>query len=76
VSGPRATSPGTALIVGAGPGIGAAVARRLGREGHPVGLVARNGERLARMVDALAAEGTTAARRWPTRAIRRRCAPR
>ncbi|MFF7979795.1 SDR family NAD(P)-dependent oxidoreductase [Streptomyces sp. NPDC007901] len=39
-------------IVGAGPGLGAAVARRFGREGYEVALVARDGQRL----DALARE--------------------
>ncbi|MEU0964257.1 SDR family NAD(P)-dependent oxidoreductase [Streptomyces sp. NPDC005917] len=34
-------------IVGAGPGLGAAVARRFGREGYGVALLARDGERLA-----------------------------
>jgi NAD(P)-dependent dehydrogenase (short-subunit alcohol dehydrogenase family) len=33
------------LVVGAGPGLGLAAARRFGREGHPVGLVGRNTER-------------------------------
>lgn len=36
-------------IVGAGPNLGLAVARRFGAEGFSVGLVARNVERLARM---------------------------
>ncbi len=31
-----------AIVIGAGPGIGAAVARRLAREGLPVGVVARS----------------------------------
>ncbi|GAA4206245.1 SDR family NAD(P)-dependent oxidoreductase [Actinocatenispora rupis] len=39
------------VVVGAGPGIGAAVARRFAREGMPVGLVARRPETL----DAVAA---------------------
>ena len=30
------------VIVGAGPNLGAAIARRFGREGMPVGLVSRN----------------------------------
>lgn len=34
-------------MIGAGPGVGAAVARRFGEEGHAIGLVARNAERLA-----------------------------
>ncbi|MEU2225401.1 SDR family NAD(P)-dependent oxidoreductase [Streptomyces sp. NPDC018347] len=47
-------------IVGAGPGPGAAVARRFGREGFRVGLVARDRERLDALAGALAAEGITA----------------
>ncbi|MFF5856292.1 SDR family NAD(P)-dependent oxidoreductase [Streptomyces sp. NPDC012751] len=47
-------------IVGAGPGLGAAVARRFGREGFRVGLVARDRERLDALAGALAAEGITA----------------
>ncbi len=43
----------TVVIVGAGPGLGLAVARRFVREGASVGLVARNQERLARMVEQL-----------------------
>ncbi len=34
------------VIIGAGPGIGRAVALRFGREGHPVGLVARRSDAL------------------------------
>ena len=41
--------PGTAIIVGAGPGIGASVANRFAEAGYAVGLVARNRERLAEM---------------------------
>ena len=32
----------SAIVIGAGPGIGASVARRLGREGLAVGLIARS----------------------------------
>jgi short-subunit dehydrogenase len=42
----------TIAIIGAGPGLGASVARRFGREGFDVALVSRRQER----VDALAAE--------------------
>jgi NAD(P)-dependent dehydrogenase (short-subunit alcohol dehydrogenase family) len=37
------------VIVGAGPNLGAAVARRFGRDGMPVGLVSRNREKLEHM---------------------------
>ncbi|MFG2354915.1 SDR family NAD(P)-dependent oxidoreductase [Streptomyces sp. NPDC048521] len=47
-------------IVGAGPGLGTAVARRFGREGYDVALVARDRERLDVIVDGLADEGITA----------------
>ncbi|MFD4604476.1 SDR family NAD(P)-dependent oxidoreductase [Streptomyces sp. NPDC058464] len=50
----------TIAIVGAGPGLGAAVARRFGREGYGVALLARDGERLGALAAALAAEGVRA----------------
>jgi NADP-dependent 3-hydroxy acid dehydrogenase YdfG len=43
-------------IIGAGPGLGAAVARRFGREGFSIALIARNQSKL----DAMAAELTNA----------------
>jgi NADP-dependent 3-hydroxy acid dehydrogenase YdfG len=52
---------GPLLVVGAGPGVGAAVARRFGREGHAVGLVARNRDRLDTMARQLQDDGITAA---------------
>lgn len=48
------------VIIGAGPNLGAAIARRFGREGMPVGLVSRNREKLERLVEDLAREGITA----------------
>lgn len=45
------------VVIGAGPGLGAAAARRFGREGHPVGLIARDTERLASMAADLDADG-------------------
>ncbi|KUL36411.1 dehydrogenase [Streptomyces sp. NRRL F-4489] len=45
------------MVLGAGPGLGAAAARRFGREGHPVGLIARDAPRLERI-----AAGLTGAR--------------
>ncbi|MEU9988788.1 SDR family NAD(P)-dependent oxidoreductase [Streptomyces sp. NPDC007971] len=50
----------TIAIVGAGPGLGAAVARRFGREGFGVALVARDRQRLDDLVDELAAHHVTA----------------
>ena len=48
------------VIVGAGPNLGAAIARRFGREGMPVGLVSRNLERLELLAGDLAQDGLTA----------------
>ncbi|MCT9082716.1 SDR family NAD(P)-dependent oxidoreductase [Streptomyces fulvoviolaceus] len=47
-------------VIGAGPGLGAAVARRFGREGFAVALVARRQERLDSLAAELADEGVTA----------------
>ena len=49
------------VIVGAGPNLGAAIARRFGREGMPVGLVSRNREKLESLADDLAQDRITAA---------------
>ncbi|MCO5993495.1 SDR family NAD(P)-dependent oxidoreductase [Actinoallomurus rhizosphaericola] len=46
-----------AVIIGAGPGIGRAVARRFAREGLPVALVARSQATLKATVDAVAPTG-------------------
>lgn len=51
----------TIAIVGAGPGLGLAIARTFGSEGFDVALVARNKDKLDGLVDQLAAEGITAA---------------
>jgi short-subunit dehydrogenase len=50
----------TMAIVGAGPGLGAAVARRFGREGYDIALVARDRHRLDTLVEELAADGVGA----------------
>jgi len=50
------------IIVGAGPNLGAAVARRFGREGFAVGLVARDDQKLKALEDELAADGIAAGR--------------
>ncbi|MFV0287712.1 MAG: SDR family NAD(P)-dependent oxidoreductase [Demequina sp.] len=50
----------TLAIVGAGPGLGAAVARRFGREGFSVALIARDEAKLDDLVGELARDGVTA----------------
>jgi NADP-dependent 3-hydroxy acid dehydrogenase YdfG len=50
----------TVAIVGAGPGLGAAVAERFGREGLAVALVARNQAKLDQLAERLSAQGVTA----------------
>ena len=52
---------GPLVVVGAGPGVGAAVARRYAREGHPVGLIARTAQRLDALAGALRRHGRPAA---------------
>ncbi|WP_433653962.1 SDR family NAD(P)-dependent oxidoreductase [Nocardia sp. CA-128927] len=52
---------GTFVVVGAGPGLGSAAARRFGHEGHPVGLIARSAGNLDKIAADLIAEGITAA---------------
>jgi NAD(P)-dependent dehydrogenase (short-subunit alcohol dehydrogenase family) len=50
----------TIAVFGVGPGMGRSVARRFGREGFQVALVARNQTRLDAFTAELAAEGITA----------------
>ncbi|MGW5473528.1 SDR family NAD(P)-dependent oxidoreductase [Streptomyces chartreusis] len=50
----------TFALVGAGPGLGLAAARRFGRAGHTVALLARNQERLNELVAALESDGLPA----------------
>jgi NADP-dependent 3-hydroxy acid dehydrogenase YdfG len=49
------------VVVGFGPGISTSVARKFGSEGFSVALIARNEERLASGVEALKANGISAA---------------
>ncbi|MFF2087879.1 SDR family NAD(P)-dependent oxidoreductase [Nocardia sp. NPDC058176] len=51
----------TIAIIGAGPGLGLATARRFGREWFSVALISRSQNKLDRLVDELAADATTAA---------------
>ena len=55
------SAPAPLFVIGAGPGVGTAVARRFARAGHPVGLVARNAERLATTTREFAAAGVESA---------------
>ena len=48
-----------ALIVGAGPGVGSALARRFARAGMNVALAARSTDRFARLIADCTAEGVT-----------------
>jgi NADP-dependent 3-hydroxy acid dehydrogenase YdfG len=48
------------LVAGAGPGLGLAIARRFGREGHPVALLSRNPRRHDGYLDSLRGDGITA----------------
>ncbi|MFF4353532.1 SDR family NAD(P)-dependent oxidoreductase [Streptomyces sp. NPDC001530] len=50
----------TIAIIGAGPGLGAAVARRFGQEGYDVALVARDQDRLDTLARDLADQDVTA----------------
>ena len=49
------------VVIGAGPNLGAAVARRFGREGMPVGLISRDAAKLETLTGELAAGGLRAA---------------
>jgi NADP-dependent 3-hydroxy acid dehydrogenase YdfG len=52
--------PGAAAILGVGPGLGLAIARRFGRAGHPIGLVSRTDARHQHYLDQLSGDGITA----------------
>jgi short-subunit dehydrogenase len=49
----------TVAVVGAGPGLGRAIARRFGSAGHPVALIARNQSKLEAIAASLRGEGIT-----------------
>jgi NAD(P)-dependent dehydrogenase (short-subunit alcohol dehydrogenase family) len=48
------------VVVGAGPGLGLAIARRFGGEGHPVALLSRNAERHEGYLASLRSDGIDA----------------
>jgi NAD(P)-dependent dehydrogenase (short-subunit alcohol dehydrogenase family) len=50
------------VVVGAGPGLGASVARRYGREGYDVVLLSRDAEELSQLGQAMTSDGIEA--RW------------
>ncbi|WP_086844284.1 SDR family NAD(P)-dependent oxidoreductase [Amycolatopsis kentuckyensis] len=50
----------TFALIGAGPGLGLATARRFGAAGHAVALIARDAERLAELTAGLSREGIEA----------------
>jgi len=50
----------TIAVVGAGPGLGRAIARRFGAAGHPVALISRNRGKLEVIAASLRGEGITA----------------
>jgi len=54
------TSPGVALIVGAGDGVGSAIARRFAREGYAACVTRRTADKLGPLVEAIEAAGGTA----------------
>ncbi|MGW2329331.1 SDR family NAD(P)-dependent oxidoreductase [Streptomyces sp. NPDC001700] len=50
----------TAVVIGAGPGLGMSIAHRFGREGYTVALVSRSGARHAGYLEELASAGVEA----------------
>jgi NAD(P)-dependent dehydrogenase (short-subunit alcohol dehydrogenase family) len=48
------------VVIGAGPGLGAAIARRFGRAGYDPALIARSSDKLAELGTRLQSEGLTA----------------
>jgi NAD(P)-dependent dehydrogenase (short-subunit alcohol dehydrogenase family) len=52
--------PSTIAVVGAGPGLGRAIARRFGSAGHPVALIARNQGKLEAIAESLRGDRITA----------------
>lgn len=51
----------TAVVIGAGPGLGRAMARRFGREGYKIALISRNPDRHDEALRELARQGVEAA---------------
>lgn len=51
---------GLVIIIGAGPGISSGVAKKFGKEGYRIGLIARNEDKLRQLISELKAEGIDA----------------
>jgi short-subunit dehydrogenase len=47
------------VVIGAGPGLGAAIANRFAHAGFSIGLIARDDAMLTELSDELTADGTT-----------------
>jgi NAD(P)-dependent dehydrogenase (short-subunit alcohol dehydrogenase family) len=54
---PESVDPRHLLLIGAGPGVGASVVRRFGREGFRSTLISRGGERLEQLASELRGDG-------------------
>jgi NAD(P)-dependent dehydrogenase (short-subunit alcohol dehydrogenase family) len=54
---PESLDPRHLLLIGAGPGVGASVVRRFGREGFRSTLISRGGERLEQLASELRGDG-------------------
>jgi NAD(P)-dependent dehydrogenase (short-subunit alcohol dehydrogenase family) len=54
---PESVDPRHLLLIGAGPGVGASVVRRFGREGFRSTLISRGGERLEQLASGLRGDG-------------------
>ena len=65
-----------AIVIGAGPGIGTSVARRLAREGLAVTVLARSRAHVDAALAALAGLGADSSASPPTSPTSRPCAPR
>jgi NAD(P)-dependent dehydrogenase (short-subunit alcohol dehydrogenase family) len=54
------------LLIGAGPGVGAAIVRRFGRAGFRATLIAQDAEKLEQLAEELRDEGSASTQSSPT----------
>ena len=52
-------NPELVIVVGAGPGVGAAVAQAFARKGHPIHLISRNVDNLEKLAEEIRATGVS-----------------